>query len=155
MGRKKQDEDAPRITPKKAKNAINVAKVVVPAVVPVVAPYAVRAATALREGIDQARAKRLGIAPADLRHFTGKGAALHARIAGLQRGLRELTSERGAGGEDATRFAAQSQATLDKLTGAIRAAETMPAARRKAAHRAASVELDTMEDNLLRRFGIG
>ncbi|MGH3436545.1 MAG: DUF6474 family protein [Sciscionella sp.] len=152
MSRSKKETIA-GITPGKAKNALNVAKVIGPAVLPVVVPYAVKAAGVVRGGIDRARARRLGIEVADLSRFTGKGAALHARIAGIERGLRGLVEQRGEH-EDDVRFASKSQSTMDKLTAAVRAAETMPASRRKTAHRAVATELDSAEAELLRRLGV-
>ena len=41
-----------------------------------------------------------------------------------------------------------------QLAAAVRAAERMPSARRKAAHKAVAAELDRIERELLRRLGV-
>ncbi len=138
---------------KKARNAVGVAKVIAPAVIPVVAPFAVHAAGAAREAYDRYQARKLGVAVDRLHEFTGRGAALHARIAGLSDGLRELRAADRAT-EDDREFTADGLATLEQLAASVRAAERMPTSRRKAAHRAVAAELDTLENNLLRRFGL-
>ncbi|GAA3535728.1 DUF6474 family protein [Amycolatopsis ultiminotia] len=149
----KQDVGEARITPKKAKNAVAVAKVLGPAVIPVVAPYAVRAAGAARELYDRYQARKLGVAVDRLAEYTGRGAGLHARIAGVVQGLGEL--RKSAKATDADRkFADEAQSTLEQLSATVRAAERMPAARRKAAHRAVTGELERLEDQLLHRLGV-
>ncbi|MBN9745942.1 MULTISPECIES: DUF6474 family protein [Amycolatopsis] len=149
----KKDEGEARITPKKAKNAVAVAKVLGPAVLPVLAPYAVRAAGAAREAYDRYQARKLGVAVDQLGEYTGRGAALHARIAGLVQGLGELKKSAKATEQD-QKFAAETQSTLEQLSATVRAAERMPAGRRKAAHRAVTGELERLEEQLLHRLGI-
>ncbi|UMP02731.1 DUF6474 family protein [Amycolatopsis sp. EV170708-02-1] len=154
MARKAKAVDGEgRFTPKKAKNAVAVAKVVGPAVLPVIAPYAVRAAGAARELYDRYQAKKLGVAVDQLGEFSGRGAALHARIAGLTQGLAELKKSAKATDSDVA-FAKDTQGTLEQLSATVRASERMPAARRKAAHRAVAGELDQLEGKLLHRLGI-
>ncbi|MBB5854204.1 DUF6474 family protein [Amycolatopsis umgeniensis] len=154
MARKAKAVEAEgRITPKKAKNAVAVAKVLGPAVLPVIAPYAVRAAGAARELYDRYQAKKLGVAVDQLGEFSGRGAALHARIAGLTQGLAELKKSAKATDADVS-FAKDTQGTLEQLSATVRASERMPAARRKAAHRAVAGELDQLEGKLLHRLGI-
>jgi Family of unknown function (DUF6474) len=145
--------DSPRITPRKAKNAVAVAKVIGPAVLPVLVPFATRTAGALRERWDRGKARRLGIPIEDLPRYSGRGGALHARITGAAAALEELRA-RPAATEDDMSFAAAHETTLRQLTAAVRAAERMPAPRRKAAHRAVSAELDQIEQRLLHRLGI-
>jgi Family of unknown function (DUF6474) len=146
----------PRLTPGKAKNLVGVAKIVAPAVLPVVTPYVIRAAAAARDGVDRYRARKLGVGVERLAEFTGHGGALHARIAGLAEALAELTEKVGADPVDSpdAAFAARGRRDLDKLAAAVRAAERMPAARRRAAHKAVSAELDVLEQELLRRLGV-
>lgn len=142
-----------RLTPSSAKNLVGVAKVIGPAVVPVVAPYLLRAASVARDGLDRYRARRLGVDVEHLARYSGRGGALHARIVGADESLAELESRPDA--TDADReFAAHSRATLDKLAAAVRAAERMPTARRKAAHRSVAAELDPVERGLLSRLGV-
>ncbi|WP_216212571.1 DUF6474 family protein [Amycolatopsis aidingensis] len=138
---------------KRARTAVGVAKVVGPAVGPVLAPFAVRAAGVARDAYDHYRARQLGVPVARLSEFTGRGAALHARIAGVADGLADLRrAQRATVGDQA--FADQAQGTLEQLTASVRAAERMPAARRKAAHRAVAGELERLESQLLHRLGI-
>jgi hypothetical protein len=151
MARKKADETG--LTPKKARNAIAVAKIVIPAVVPVLAPVAVKAAGALREAYDRYQARRLGVPVEALSEYTGRGASLLARIAGISDALTELRSSARAGAED-KEFTADAQATLEQLTAAVRAAERMPAGRRRAAHHAVVAELERLESEVLRHLGL-
>ncbi|KAA5836409.1 hypothetical protein F1721_07575 [Saccharopolyspora hirsuta] len=141
-----------RITPSNAKKVIGVAKVVGPVLV----PFAIRAASAVRDSYDRARARRLGVPVDDLGTYTGHGAALHARIAGDSDALRALREQ--AGDEEARlaaeQYAERTGARLMQLTTAVRAAERMPAQRRRSAHRAVDAELGQIEDDLLTRFGV-
>lgn len=158
MARKKSTETVPDpdavagITPGKAKNAVKIAKVIVPAVLPVIAPYAARAAACTREGYDRLRARRIGIAVDQLGEYTGRGAGLHARINNDRSAVNEL-AEKPRDESDRT-FVTRSAATLDQLATAVRAAERMPTTRRRAAHRAVGTELDRIEGELLSRLGI-
>lgn len=145
-----------RVTPHRARNAVSVARVVVPAALPVLAPVAIRAAGAAREAYDQYRARKLGVDVERLAEYSGHGAGLHARIAGASDGLVSLrdsgnSGEPGAAGH--ATFIETSQDTLRQLSATVRAAERMPGVRRKAAHRAVSGELDQLESELLRRLG--
>jgi len=154
MARKaKQLEGEARITPKKAKNAIAVAKVIGPVVIPIVAPLAVRAAGTARELYDRYQARKLGVAVDQLGEYTGRGAALHARIAGLAQGCEDLRTSEKATPAD-VEFAKSAAGTLEQLSATVRAAERMPAARRKSAHRAIAGELERLEGQLLHRLGI-
>ncbi|GAA0508390.1 hypothetical protein GCM10011581_19640 [Saccharopolyspora subtropica] len=142
-----------RITPGRAKKVIGVAKVVVPVLV----PFARHAATAARERYDRMRARHLGVPVDQLGSFSGRGAALHARIAGDAEALRDLRTQ-SAGNDEvslaAEQYAERTAARLAQLTSAVRAAERMPAQRRRSAHRAVDAELGEIEDELLTRFGI-
>jgi hypothetical protein len=153
MARKAKVEGEGRFTPKKAKNAVAVAKVLGPAVIPVVAPFAVRAAGAARDAYDRYQARKLGVAVDQLGSYTGRGAALHARIAGLAEGCRDLEKSAKASEADKT-FAKDSLSTLEQLSASVRTAERMPSARRKSVHRAVAGELERLEGQLLHRLGI-
>lgn len=139
----------PRITPRNAKNAVAVAKVIGPAVAPVLLPFVAKAAAKLRAARDDRRARKLGVPVGDLAKYTGKGASLAARIAGVADSVGEIR-ERGKDAE----FADEMDSTLAKLASAVRAAERMPTPRRKAAHRAVSAELDQLEQRLLHKLGL-
>jgi Family of unknown function (DUF6474) len=141
------------LTPARAKNLVAVAKVVGPAVLPVVTPYVLRAASAAGDAVDRYRARKLGVEVADLAEFSGRGGALHARLAGADNSLVEL-AERPDVAEADRQWAERSRDTLSKLAAAVRAAERMPSARRRAAHRAVGAELDPIEAELLHRLGV-
>jgi hypothetical protein len=155
--RKPADGDAtavePRITPKSARNALAVAKVVAPAVLPLAAPFVLRAFAETRDRFDRMRAHRLGVPVEELARFSGKGGALHARISGVAEAIAELRG-RAEVTKDDREFADRSEHTLSQLAAVVRAAERMPTARRKAAHRAAATELDQLEERLLHRLGV-
>ncbi|MFC0115768.1 DUF6474 family protein [Kibdelosporangium aridum] len=139
----------PRINPRSAKNAVAVAKVIGPAIAPILIPFAVKAAATLRNLKDNRRAHKLGVPITDLAKYTGRGAVLHARIAGLSEVLQELADR----GKD-EHFVTETSDTLAKLTSAVRAAERMPPAKRRTVHKAVAVELDQMEQRLLHKLGI-
>jgi hypothetical protein len=143
---------ADKITPKNARRAIAVGKVLAP----VLTPLAMRAAAVARAAWDDRRARRLGVAPGELNHYSGKGGALHARISGIAGSLRELKAASAAGGhgDEVDRFVAETEPRLVDLAAAVRAAELMPSERRRAAHRAVAAELDRIEPELLRLLGV-
>jgi hypothetical protein len=136
----------PRLTPANARRAIAVAKVVVP----VVAPFMIKAAGYARHRWDTARARRLGVGVDQLPTMTGRGTQLHARLARLAISLHELAQRRPP---DAA-FMTATDGRLADLATALRAAEAMPSERRRAAHRAVGAELDRLEAELLRRLGL-
>jgi uncharacterized protein DUF6474 len=137
----------PRITPRNAKNALAVAKVIGPAVAPVLLPFMAKAAASLRNMKETRRAHKLGVPVDDIAKFSGKGGHLHARISGLTNEVTELRDRDPA-------FADETLDTLSQLTSAVRAAERMPAQRRKAVHKAVGTELDQLEQRLLHKLGI-
>lgn len=139
------------LTAKKARQALTATKVILPAVIPVVTPIAVRAAGACREAYDKYQARKLGVAVDSLGEYSGHGGALHARIAGLSDGLAEL---RTGGTAEGVQFANEAASTARQLSSAVRAAEHMPPARRKDAHRAIAAELDELEAKLLHHLGV-
>lgn len=139
------------LSAKKARQALTVTKVILPAVIPVVAPIAVRAAGACRDAYDKYQARKLGVSVDSLGEYSGHGAALHARIAGLSDGLKEL---RVGGTAEGVQFATEAAGTVRQLSSAVRAAEQMPPGRRKDAHQAIAAELDQLEASLLHHLGV-
>ncbi|MCP2254343.1 hypothetical protein LY13_003110 [Prauserella aidingensis] len=149
----KVDEHESGLTPQKAKNAVKVAKIVIPAVGPALVPLAVRAAGTVREAYDRYQARRIGVPVEQLSEYSGHGGGLLARIAGAADGLAELRRAPQVTDDDIS-FAQHAQGTLEQLTASVRAAEHMPSTRRKAAHKAIASELDNLESELLRRLGV-
>jgi hypothetical protein len=120
------------------------------AVAPMLAPYALAAAGAVRGTWDNYRAGRLGVTTDKLAEFTGPGGGLHARCSHLAERLTELE-----GGTPAARaFAEQARPRLVELATAVRAAEQMPNNRRRTAFKAISAELDGIEQGVLMHLGI-
>jgi hypothetical protein len=139
---------SPRLTPRNVRRAIALARVVGP----IMTPYAIKAAGYARHRWDLTRARRLGVPIEQLASFSGRGTALHARLYTLATALDELSNRRG---DDVptTEFVQSTQTRMADLSAALRMAEQMPAARRKAAHRAVTRELDEIESKLLSRLG--
>ncbi|MGW6443659.1 DUF6474 family protein [Lentzea sp. NPDC055074] len=131
----------------RAKNLVGVAKVVAPALIPVLAPVIARGAGVLSEQYDRYRARRLGIDVADIGRYSGYGARLHARIVGFSDSLETLRATD-------SDWVSKTEARLSQLLAAVRASERMPTARRKAAHRAVGTDLDVLEQELLRRLNV-
>lgn len=135
----------------KAKRYIAVGRVVAP----VLAPYAMAAAGTLRHRWDDHRSRRLGVSPEELGGYSGRGGQLHARISRVARSLDELESDGTTGrNPQAERFVSTNRPRLSDFAAAVRAAEQMPAHRRRAAYRAVSTDLDRIEVELLSYLGV-
>ncbi|TQF74746.1 hypothetical protein FK531_01225 [Rhodococcus spelaei] len=119
---------------------------------PVLAPLAYRGAVIVRGQLDQQRAAKMGIATDELGNYTGHGAQLSARIAGAERSANDIAAQ--FTDAETARFTAAIRGRLTELTTAVRAAEQMPAQRRKSAHQAISAELDGIEADVLARLGV-
>ena len=143
--RKSSSEPGPVITPSNTKRALQVGKILAPALLPV----AMRAAGMARGAWDEHRARRLGVEPGELLKYSGRGGALHARIARVSRALAELPTS-----EQHREFSAEVEPRLVDLAAAVRAAELMPTQRRRAAYRAVAGELDRIEPRLLNLLGV-
>jgi len=146
------------LTGAKIKRYIGIARIVVP----VVAPIVYQAVGMARDRWDAHRARQFGVAPDELAEFTGRGAALYARIHNLALSARDLRSRYGDGdSNDAARatevrsFVDDAQQRLTDLESAVRAAEQMPGSRRRSAHVAVGGELDRIENRLLALWGVG
>lgn len=121
------------------------------AVAPLLAPYALAVATAVRGSWDTYRAGRLGVPPEELARFSGPGGGLHARISHLAERMTELDAGPDAAAKE---FAAQTRPRLEELATAVRAAGQMPSQRRRTAFRSIGVELDGIESTLLHHLGV-
>lgn len=139
------------VTPGNAKKAVSIGKILVP----VLAPVAMQVAGIARGAWDEHRARRLGVSPSELGSYSGKGGALHARIARISMSIAELSANPGRGrADEVARFATDNSARLADLSAAVRAAEMMPTERRRAAHKAVAGELDQIEPRLLALLGV-
>ncbi|GED96260.1 DUF6474 family protein [Gordonia crocea] len=137
-----------RLTPKNARRALSVARVLAP----VLGPVVYRGGVVAREKLADYQASRAGVAPETLRQFSGKGAPLAARTATTRESLRALTLTDSSA--DAAAFAAAMNARLDNLAVAVDAAESMAPAARKNAHRAIGNELTAIDADILARLGV-
>jgi len=139
------------LTAAQAKRMIGISK----AVAPLLAPYALAAASVARSRWDAYRAARLGVQPDQLSAYAGPGGALHARLSRVAEALNELESGTRVQPTDAGRaFVAATRPRLADLSVAVRAAEQMPSSRRRAAYRAIGGELDRIETDLLTHLGV-
>jgi hypothetical protein len=145
-----ENDRSEKITPSNAKRAVAVGKVLAP----VLLPIAMRAAATARGAWDVRRARKLGVSPAELGEYSGRGGALLARIAGIAGSLRELRTGGQGDRAAADAFVADTEPRLTDLAAAVRAAEQMPTERRRAAHRAVATELNRIEPELLRLLGV-
>ncbi|MEJ2886724.1 DUF6474 family protein [Actinomycetospora aeridis] len=139
----------------KVKRYIGIARIVVP----IVAPIVYQGVGMARDRWDAHRARQLGVAPDELGEFTGRGAALYARVHNIALSVQDLRTRHGGG--DSTRsseiraFVEDAEQRLSDLESAVRAAEQMPASRRRSAHVAVAGELERIEDRLLALWGVG
>ena len=143
------------LTGAKIKRYIGIARIVVP----VVAPIVYQAVGMARDRWDAHRARQFGVAPDELAEFTGRGAALYARIHNLALSARDLRARYGDGDDaratEVRSFVDDAQQRLTDLESAVRAAEQMPGSRRRSAHVAVGGELDRIENRLLALWGVG
>ncbi|GAB09895.1 hypothetical protein GOARA_048_00970 [Gordonia araii NBRC 100433] len=137
-----------KLTPKNARRALSIGRVVAP----VAGPLVYRGAVVLREKLGDLQAARVGVAPETLRQFSGKGAPLAARIATTQGSLHSLTLTDTS--PDAATFATKMDERLANLSVAVDAAESMSPGARKNAHRAIGNELSAIDADILARLGV-
>jgi hypothetical protein len=120
---------------------------------PVLAPFLYRGVQSVRQLLEQQRARQLGVQVDELGQFTGRGAKLTARIAGAEKSTAEVVKQQ-PDNKEAAQFTQAISARLTELSTAVRAAERMAPARRRAAHNAIATELDGIEADLLARLGV-
>jgi hypothetical protein len=125
---------------------------VVKVVAPVLAPFVYKAATAVRGQVDARRARSIGIGVEQLGEFSGHGAAMRARIAGLEPALAQMEPTHLAPAD--VEYRVTTTARLAELSAAVHAAERMPTPRRKAAHRSVAADLDRIDAELLQKLGV-
>lgn len=138
-----------KVTVAKVKRYLGVTRILAP----VLAPLVYRGVVTARQALDAQRAKHLGVPVAELGQFTGYGAKLSARIAGAERSTAEVVADK-PGNKEVGQFADAITTRLTELNTAVRAAERMAPARRRAAHAAIATELDGIEADLLARLGV-
>ncbi|MFC3963826.1 DUF6474 family protein [Nocardia jiangsuensis] len=135
-------------SPGQVKKYLGVARILIP----VLAPLAYRAATYVRGQLDVRRAQQLGIGIDQLGDYAGHGGRLQARIANTEAALEKVSGEGKA--DDTRSFVGTTKERLESLSAAVRTADQMPAARRRAVHTAVSSELAGLEADVLARLGV-
>jgi hypothetical protein len=134
-----------RVTdPREAKKAIAVVRIAGP----VIAPFALKAATATRGWMDERRAHQLGVTALEVAAYRGPTGATEARLAGLTAALSDLKRRHG-GNLQAVRFAEVADQRVADLTIAVRAAASMPSPRRRSTLQAVGRDLDRIDADLM------
>ncbi|GAA4682082.1 DUF6474 family protein [Gordonia humi] len=144
----KADAAKAMFTPAKMRRYLTVGRMAAPVLVPI----AYRGAVAARAQLTQVRARRAGV-PADvLTRYGGPSAALRARIATSRESATKVgAAENSAEGKA---FVDAMSARLSNLEVAADAADAMPPAQRKSAHRAIDNELTAIDNDLLARLNV-
>jgi Family of unknown function (DUF6474) len=137
------------LSPTRIKRTLTVSRLLAPIAVPVI----YRASIALRGMLDERRAERLGVPLSEIGQFSGHGARLSARISGAEQSVRLVVDKKPKDAET-KQFVAAVTDKLSDLSAAVKAAENMPASRRRAAHAAISEQLDGIDADLLARLGL-
>lgn len=135
--------------PGRIRRMLTVARLLAPIAVPLV----YRASVAARGFADERRADRLGVPLSQLGQFSGSGAELSARIAGAEQSVR-LVAQKKPKDAETKQFVTAMNERLSDLAAAVTAAESMPTARRRAAHAAISGQLDGIDADLMARLGV-
>ena len=130
--------------PKTARRALAVAKIAGP----VVAPFALKAATTTRGFIDERRAIKLGVTADEVAAYRGPTGPAGARIAGLRSSVDELRRRRTTDLQ-VVRFADVAKARLADLNTAVQTSASMPASRRRGTLAAVNKELNQIEADLM------
>lgn len=147
---KAAEKDAPKgligmlTDPKTAKRALSVAKVAGP----MVAPAALKAATAARGFLDDRRAVKLGVTAEEVAAYRGPTGPAGARVAGLRSSIDELRRRRSTDLQ-IVRFTDVAKTRLADLNSAVQTAASMPASRRRGTLVAVNKELNQIEADLM------
>jgi hypothetical protein len=115
---------------------------------PLVAPFALQAATASRGWWDERRARQLGVSTVEVAAYRGPTGPTEARLAGLAHTVQDLQRRRG-GDLQVVRFAELTNNRLADLTIATRAAASMPSGRRRPTLTAVGRDLDRIDADLM------
>jgi Family of unknown function (DUF6474) len=137
------------LSPARIRRTLTVTRLLAPILVPII----YRAGTSARGLLDERRAERLGVPLTQLGQFSGYGGQLSARISGAERSLR-VVAEKKPKDAETKQFVTAITDRLTDLAAAVTAAESMPTARRRAAHAAISEQLDGVDADLMARLGV-
>lgn len=112
---------------------------------PLLLPLIYRGITAAQREIEKKRAHKAGVSAEQLASFSGHGAPLKARTAGIRNSLKDAQLPAG--------FKRDVKERLSELDSAIDNAEYMTEQQRQRAHRSISGEIDSLNDEIQSKLG--
>lgn len=112
---------------------------------PLLLPLIYRGITAAQREVDKKRAQKAGVSAEQLASFSGHGAPLKARTAGIRNSLKDAQLPAG--------FKRDVKERLSELDSAIDNAEYMTEQQRQRAHRSISGEIDSLNDEIQSKLG--
>ncbi|MHB0834073.1 MAG: DUF6474 family protein [Corynebacterium aurimucosum] len=112
---------------------------------PLLLPLIYRGITAAQREVEKKRAQRAGVSAEQLASFSGHGAPLKARTAGIRNSLKDAQLPAG--------FKRDVKERLNELDSAIDNAEYMTDQQRQRAHRSISGEIDSLNDEIQAKLG--
>lgn len=112
---------------------------------PLLLPLIYRGITAAQREVEKKRAQKAGVSSEQLASFSGHGAPLKARTAGIRNSLKDAQLPAG--------FKRDVKERLNELDSAIDNAEYMTDQQRQRAHRSISGEIDSLNDEIQAKLG--
>lgn len=112
---------------------------------PLLLPLIYRGITAAQREVEKKRAQKAGVSAEQLASFSGHGAPLKARTAGIRNSLKDAQLPAG--------FKRDVKERLNELDSAIDNAEYMTDQQRQRAHRSISGEIDSLNDEIQAKLG--
>ncbi len=112
---------------------------------PLLLPLIYRGITAAQREVEKKRAQKAGVSAEQLASFSGHGAPLKARTAGIRNSLKDTQLPAG--------FKRDVKERLSELDSAIDNAEYMTEQQRQRAHRSISGEIDSLNDEIQSKLG--
>lgn len=112
---------------------------------PLLLPLIYRGITAAQREVEKKRAQKAGVSAEQLASFSGHGAPLKARTAGIRNSLKDAQLPAG--------FMRDVKERLSELDSAIDNAEYMTEQQRQRAHRSISGEIDSLNDEIQSKLG--
>lgn len=112
---------------------------------PLLLPLIYRGITAAQREVEKKRAQKAGVSAEQLASFSGHGAPLKARTAGIRNSLKDAQLPAG--------FKRDVKERLNELDSAIDNAEYMTDQQRSRAHRSISGEIDSLNDEIQAKLG--
>ena len=112
---------------------------------PLLLPLIYRGITAAQREVEKKRAQKAGVSAEQLASFSGHGAPLKARTAGIRNSLKDAQLPAG--------FKRDVKERLSELDSAIDNAEYMTEQQRQRAHRSISGEIDSLNDEIQSKLG--